>query len=302
MQVITILGHGAVGLSIGSLLLNSNCNDTKIHFYSLNKYEGSSPPFFIYSNNEQTSISADYFNDDELLSQTSIFIVCLKLYAIKNINKLFLQKVLPSAKFILISNGLNNADVLNNTLSKLFINGVLYISCKKTGNIITNYSIRPKLIFNSKEINIEHALSLSPTFLGLLKAAGFEINITSNFKWECWRKLIITSSVNGVSIWFECNPKEIFNSPERLSILKSVLKENINVAKTQGVVFSNRQVNRIINDILSMPGDCPPSMYLDFKNGKQTEINYLNRQIRDIARLNKIETPLNNLIIKKLNQ
>ena len=95
--------------------------------------------------------------------------------------------------------------------------------------------------------------------------------------------------------------KEVFENSEKLIFLKSLLTEGADVANTLGLNFNNKSIESMLQDILSMPENCQPSMYSDFKENRSTEINYLNGKIATTALLNGIKTPFNNLVINKIN-
>lgn len=299
MLTISILGHGAVGLSIGSLLINANYHEARINFYSPNKNIDSSMPFVVSSNNKKTDIGYNFFNEGKILKQTNIFIVCLKIYDLIKLSKQFLENISEKTTILIISNGIENSNFLKDFTKKIkAIDCLLYISCEKEKNQVINYSPNPRIIIDS-EVKGE-ILDLNQ-FHTLLEKSGIKIEYSNKFLWEAWRKLIITSSINGGCIYFDCSPKEVFENSEKLIFLKSLLTEGADVANTLGLNFNNKSIKSMLQDILSMPENCQPSMYSDFKENRSTEIDYLNGKIATTALLNGIKTPFNNLVINKIN-
>jgi len=300
MLTISILGHGAVGLSIGSLLINANYREAKINFYSPNKNIDSLTPFIVYSNNSSTNIGYNYFfNESKALKESNIIIICLKLYDLIKLSKHFFENISDSTIILIVSNGIENSDLLKDFILNIkTIDCLLYISCKKEKNQVINYSLNPKIIIDSK---VKGGILESNQFHTLFEKSGIKIEYSEKFPWEAWRKLIITSSVNGVCIYFDCSPKEVFANPEKLAFLKSLLTEGADVAKTLGLDINNKSIDNMLKDILSMPQNCQPSMYYDFKENRRMEIDYLNGKIANTALLNGIKTPFNNFIINKTN-
>lgn len=299
MFTISIFGHGAVGTSIGSLLINASGNEARINFYSPNKNIGSLIPVNVSYNGKTTNIDSSFFNNDKLTRQTNIFLVCLKLNEIITGSNQLFAKIPKDSIILIVSNGLENSQLIKEFVPKnKVIDCILYISCLKKNNIVKNYTLNPRIIIDSKFK--DNPILQSNEFKSVFANAGFIIEYSTSFRWEAWRKLIITSSINGACIFFDCNPKEIFTNSEKSFFLKLLLDEGAKVAESIGLLFNKKNITTMFDDILLMPNNCLPSMYYDFKNYKKTEVNFLNGRIVQTAFLNGINVPLNAQIINKI--
>jgi len=59
------------------------------------------------------------------------------------------------------------------------------------------------------------------------------------------------------------------------------------------VYFSKNEQDEMIQLIYSMPTVCIPSMLLDYRNCKQTEVEFLNGMIYNLGRAKQVFTPSN---------
>ena len=75
--------------------------------------------------------------------------------------------------------------------------------------------------------------------------------------------------------------------------LISCFTEGIEVAEKYCVFFSKNEQDEMIDLIYSMSPVCIPSMLLDYRNQKQTEVNFLNRKICSLGKVKQVLTPTN---------
>ena len=119
-----------------------------------------------------------------------------------------------------------------------------------------------------------------------------DYSYTGNFKKAVWRKLIINSIVNPLSVLLNAANSEIAASE---SIIKEeLLKEALNIAKAH-----NTELNLTIdkfNSFINSPNYT--SMYQDVIRGRKTEVDFINGAIIKLGKEMGLKAPTHELIVK----
>jgi 2-dehydropantoate 2-reductase len=297
---ICIIGHGAVGLTLFSLIKQAPSN-LKVGFYDTRNNYNHNYPFIVkdYSGKELL-ISDNLFVNDVFFEIADLIVIALKSYDYKYLEKSIFQNLPKKAVILPITNGFTHFDALARYFPNNFIaNAVLYISCYRLNGVVHNLSTKPHLVIDSAFNNSieyeKHVASIVKVFENL----GIKVSITDSFIFELWKKLITTASISGSCIYFDCLPELIFIDKMKVSFLKQLIIEGTTVAKEQRIYFSKEDIDNIINDILRMPKECPPSMLFDYRANNNTEFNHINGEIIRLAGKNKVPTPNHKKLIEK---
>lgn len=307
---IGILGHGAVGLTLGNFIRKVNSPQVRVSVFLKNGDHLDNNNFRIIEKGKISLFPSEHFvplKKEHL--NIDILLVCLKSYSIKNIFESLLFKFLKKTIIIPISNGIDIPDIIK-SVSPTFnvIPSLLYISCQKDENYfsIVNYSDSPKMIL-SKDKNILSNLDCQQMnvllrFLKILNNAGIDARFSDNYHYEAWKKFIITSALNGSCVYLDLSLEEVLSRADTLSFLKGCLQECIKIAIHHVIDFRNVYVCDFIKEIKEMSFKCLPSMFVDLKKGNNTEILYLNGRFIEFGKELNILTPFNDKIFIKVNQ
>ena len=76
------------------------------------------------------------------------------------------------------------------------------------------------------------------------------------------------------------------------------MKETFELSKTFNVSFSKDPVETWLEKIEKMPYEMTSSMYLDFKNSKKLELDWLSGYIVNLGKSKKINFPTHNEIVE----
>lgn len=297
-----ILGHGAVGLSLGALLHAFRCVDWKVSFLLK---EGSRLedylPISISLDKYNISLQSNLFKPIAAAPQADVLIVALKAYDLEKSLKDILHLLSENTLVLPVLNGLEHAAFIKKIYPCLKVfESSIYISCEKDAGKVINYTYPPKLVISKSEISdcyLSNPLFFSIDDLAeLLSKSGMRCVLTRNSRKESWRKFIITSSVNGACLFFNQNLGEVVKREASRSFLTSCLIEGIQVAERYSVIFSIDEQSEMINLVYSMSPNCIPSMLLDYRNQKQTEVDFLNGKICSLAQAKRIKTPSNSAV------
>lgn len=297
---ICIIGHGAVGLTLFSFIKQSPFNHN-IGFYETRNNYNHNYPFIVQScSGKELLINDKYFVDDTFFEIADLIIIALKSYDYKYLEKSIFKNFPEKIVILPITNGISHFDALARYFPNNFItNTTLYISCYRLNGVVYNLSTKPQLIIDSAFNNSREYQKPVTSIVKVFKKVGIKVSITDNFIFESWKKLITTSSISGSCIYFDCLPEFIFIDKMKVSFLKQLIIEGTTIAKETGVYFSKEDIDNIINNILRMPKDCPPSMLFDFRANNNTEFHSINGEIIRLATVNKVPIPNHKKLIER---
>jgi len=127
-----------------------------------------------------------------------------------------------------------------------------------------------------------------------LSAGGLETQVESDIEPRVWTKAIINAAMNPVAALVNATVGEVMRSPSS-TIVERLLAEGLAVARAEGLDLPSDYIDRA-HAILESAGDHTPSMVEDIREGRESEVGQLNRQIIDHARGKGVPTPTHEVI------
>ena len=128
----------------------------------------------------------------------------------------------------------------------------------------------------------------------MLTESGFETIADGQIERHVWEKGIVNAAVNPVAALVNSNIGEVMHAPAR-SIVEALLHEGLTVARAEGLDLGEDFAARTF-DTLARWGAHTPSMVEDIRNGRESEIRQLNRQIMRHAQRLGIAAPTHAII------
>jgi len=276
MNNVGIFGLGAIGSLLTKYLKNNKTNQC-----------------FFFNRSVKTEINikfkgrVDSFNVK--LSpienhQLDWLIICLKEYhirhAIPNITKL----VNDNTKVVLFQNGINLSSAYKE-LSKESKLLETIIDCpiqKIKPNQFSQFK-KPKITLPD--------IPLAKDFIKLFKNKDLEFKTTRSFIESQWVKLIESSAMGSIQSYTR-KPCIIFKEDKYLQEYVELVKEGIQVAKSNGVDINSDLTNQLLIKLKGYPENKGSSMLMDKLAGNQLELNAKIGAIIKIGERNGIDIPV----------
>ena len=128
--------------------------------------------------------------------------------------------------------------------------------------------------------------------------AGFNMHYSENTFQSIWHKAGLNCVLNSYCTLIDCNINKYGSYPGNLALTNAVLDEVVAVGKAEGVdVLQDVIVKNIENCFdVNTAGLHYPSLYQDMKNGRLTEIDYLNGAVSRLGKKHGIATPVCDVI------
>jgi 2-dehydropantoate 2-reductase len=280
---VIILGAGSIG-SVYGALLSHNYPVTLIgrpaHMNAIRDkglhIEGDSAG--IYKMETATKIS--------MIPPKSLLLVTVKAHQLQAALSPIRSLIQEDTVILLLQNGLGIEDVANRILAPKgrVIRGIVAFGAE----LLEPGRIHVRLGFTFLDSD-----ELSKETLQFLTKSGIQGINSENFQIDIWRKAAINCVANPLSAILRTATKELV-SPTLALIRQKIIEECIEVGKAEGVEIDTSLFQIIETQFPSFENRT--SMLQDIRNGRKTEINFLNGKIVELGKRHKIPTPVNETI------
>ena len=199
-------------------------------------------------------------------------------------------------KIICILNGLGHVETLKDYVKEenILIGVTVWTSGLGGPGILEAHGIGKIELKQVKEINIEKTLALVERF----NDAGLNIKYSADTYQSIWHKAGLNCVLNSYCTLIDCNINQYGNYDKNLELTRVVLHEVTAVGKAEGIEVKQEIIEKNIENLFSLKtgGAHYPSLYQDMKNGRLTEIDYLNGEISRLGKIHNIPTPVCDVI------
>ncbi len=127
-----------------------------------------------------------------------------------------------------------------------------------------------------------------------LSEAGFETEFVEGIEQKVWAKGVVNAAANPVCALVDSTVRDVLDSPARM-ILDRLLREGMEVARADGVDLGGDFLDRAYA-MLDGAADHTPSMVEDIRNGRESEVGQLNRQVLAHGRRLGVATPTHEMV------
>lgn len=210
-------------------------------------------------------------------------------YLVVSLKTPIMERVIPPAadsipervKIISLQNGIGTEDFL-----------AKHFGPERVFRVVVNYagtSVGPGVV--------EQTFFHSPNYIGACSDESFSqartladfltsVDMTTEFseaiKNHEWRKAAMNVAMSSVSALTSLNMKEVMSHDITRQLVIALLQEVMLVGKNDEIDFGNEYFDQSLK-YLDDAGPHMPSMRTDLDNNRETEINFLNQKILDVA-------------------
>jgi 2-dehydropantoate 2-reductase len=131
---------------------------------------------------------------------------------------------------------------------------------------------------------------------GVLRAAGFEVEITAEVREQIWKKLVLNAAALPVAALTALVAGGLAAQPA-WDLVGTLASETIAVGRAIGISLDRETELEHIRHVLEAAGDTKASMLQDVEAGKRTEIETINGAVSRLGRAAGVETPLNDAMV-----
>ncbi len=297
---IGIIGTGAIGKILAAHLGNIGCEvyaiDIKKNIVDAINKNG----LHITGKEELHSRITKAFTSIEHLYKLDLHYIflCLKSWVLPEILEQLKQFNNGKSSLVSFQNGLDTEAVLIPIMpqEKVFRVVVNYAGVITIPGSVKMTFFHPPNYIGCLEGAGNKAIETAKEIALLLTESGLETEYVSNIKEKVWRKTILNSCMMPTSVITHLTMAQIMGLPETKEIIVTKLRECLDVAKAEGIIFEDDFMDKAIA-YLTNAGDHKTSMLVDFEEGNKLEIDFLNGKIQEYADKHGISCPANKLAL-----
>jgi 2-dehydropantoate 2-reductase len=285
IKKILFVGAGAVGGYFGGRLCKSGANVT--FFVRQEAYDH-------ISENGLTikSIHGDFWvhpfliHDISQISSVDLIVLAVKCYDLLPALKEIAPLVEKEAVILTLQNGVDTEEqVLSYFKRDCVVAGLAYITARMASPGVIEHHRRGMISLG--ELSGEKSDRATHIY-DLFSKAGISCSLRNRILNAKWEKLCWNATFNPLSVILDGPISLVLDSPPLLEIVRLGISEVMDVASAEGITLDPSTISKTISASNQFRG-YHTSMYEDYKNGKQTEIDFLNGDI--IARGKKLNIP-----------
>jgi len=220
--------------------------------------------------------------------------ICVKASVLPRILKELKASVTPGAYVISYQNGLDTEDLIAQEFGK---DRTLRCVVNYAGNMIGNGHVdmtffnKPNYVGAVSQTAEEYARTLAD----ILTSAELDTKFAETIRRYTWEKTLLNAGMMALCVVTKQTMKDAFDFEPTHKLIEELLKEGIEVAKTDGCDFGPDFFDFCMK-YLGKGGRHKPSMLVDVENHRPTEIDFLNGKIVEFGEKFNMPTPYNQTI------
>lgn len=230
-------------------------------------------------------------------SKIDALFICTKTTTFNSLLPRLKNNISPETLLISFQNGIGTEDEIekyypNNPIARFVINFA--------GNMIHDTGAVCMTWFHPPNIIGPHTNCSSfdlSWIVDLLNESELSTQLVTKeeMKSSAFIKTALNATLNPYCSISNLTMSEAMRTPSR-TIVCQILKENLSVGKALGYDIDEKSIEKYLLNYLAKGGNHYPSMWGDIHHKRQTEIDFINGQILDMAYRLKLDLPMNQLI------
>lgn len=226
------------------------------------------------------------FDMEQYHNKPDVAFLCVKSYSLKSIIPLLTCLSDNGSIIVPILNSLDICEKIRKEIPQAdVLDAALYISAaKKADGIIQMNGGFIRLIIENRVVagKLEEELP----------KAGIRVKLSDSICGDKFRKFMFTSPMAGTEILFDCTVGAVKKEGPERAHFAGMIKELEALAKASAITLSSDMVADGLKKADHMPDEAEMSLYLDWKNGRQTEFDDLIRYPAELGKLLNVSMPL----------
>ncbi|MGF1748081.1 MULTISPECIES: 2-dehydropantoate 2-reductase [Vibrio] len=288
-KVFAVIGTGAIGGYYGArlhhsgqevhFLFNSDFAHVREHGLTVDSHYGD---FSIAPN------SLHAYSTSEAMPKADVILVAIKTTSNQLLSKLIAPIAKPNTLVVLLQNGIGAEQELSEQLNLPFVaGGLCFICSNKIGPGHIHHIDYGRLTLG---VYGEEGLIPLENVASDFRGCGVEVDVEQRIVDARWKKLLWNVPFNGLSAVLSADTKQIMQCPELVSLAKEVMQEVQTAAKALGTDLPSSLIDTMLSNTAAMK-PYHTSMLLDLKNQRALELQYMYKNVLELAGSHDIGMP-----------
>jgi len=215
--------------------------------------------------------------------------VCTKSYDTEKAIRQFRHVISPSAIVVSVQNGIGNMEILQKYVEgSNLVAGVTYLGAllEKPGKIY--WAGKERTIFgNYFTDNLSNAEKVHRLF-----ADGFSVSM--NIRQEMYEKFLVNVCMNALGAVAEARNKDLAENEHLRFIIEKTMNETKSAIELEKI-YTQTKIDDFI-ELCRKTGENKNSLWQDLEKGRETEIDFLNGKVVELARKHGLRVPYNEML------
>jgi len=290
-QSIGIVGMGAVGSILGAYLVRSGVTVYAVDAIEKRRDQINRDGLFLRGVVQLQETPAGCLSSVGALAEIedlSAIFLCIKTWAIPVVMEEFIKHEWPEElRIVVLMNGIGPEDAVAAYIPKqrVWRGTVNYAgNVEEDGAVTVNFINPPNMVGPASDRVVWWTGGAEE----LLTKAGLETIQVSHheIKKAAFYKTILNSALNALCAAHGLTMRQAMRLKHTRRTARTLLREGLTVAGLVGYTYGEDAIDKCL-DYLEAGGDHYPSMWFDLRDGKPTEIEYINGKIVKIGHMFK---------------
>ena len=230
-----------------------------------------------------------------------LIIISVKLYDLKNVIRKIKNNIKKNTIILPFQNGIFAENLISKELNIINNFGAvaqISVSLNKKKEVLHHGKLATFFIGNMNKSKINKPLTM---FTDDCQSIGLDIRYTERIDEKLWDKFIFLSAYSGLTTLTELTIGQIFSHKRYKKLFLDAMEETFELSKYFNVEFKENPVEIWSEKIKKMPYDMTSSMYIDFKNNRKLELNWLSGFVVESSKNLGISSETHNKILEGIN-
>lgn len=287
MAKITVIGAGAVGLSVGAALIEAG------HELTFAVRETFATLRINATDEAARSFEVSAITDFDAAPEADWVLLCVKAHQVDGAADWLKATVGPATRVAVLQNGVEHRARVTPYVSPetLIVPVVVDVPSARSAPGIVEWHKRALLtVADTPE---------GRAFCDLFTGTFVEARVSADYVTENWKKLCVNAP-GGAVLALTGQPMRVFHKPGIADIARAILSECVAVGRAEGANLPDDLIEQQMQRFMNATPEGSNSMYDDWLKGVETEWDARNGVLSRLGRKHGIATPFSDVIVPLL--
>lgn len=276
---IAIIGAGAMGCLFGSML--GKVTQTVLYDLNIQHVEAINQHGLLvsYPNHSETLFIPAFSEAMQVEPMDAVILFVKQPFTKQALLDGLKKAITPNTLVVSLQNGLGNTELMEQVLNPAQI---VYGFSTLTSDLLGHGHIQVTCDLNLHTamwpLNNQPCERLQQ-LCSLMNKGGLNTKISENVEYDIWMKLMVNASLNSLCGILQQNVGQVIDYVGTRDILEKIIFETADVAQAKGINISRAHALQHVLHVSTYTREHYPSMAIDIRNQKPTEIEAINGAI-----------------------
>jgi 2-dehydropantoate 2-reductase len=284
MTTITLIGPGAVGLTVGAALLDAG-HDVRFvarqafDILTVKTEEG------VFRRHQVRVVAQNE------ITPTDWVFLCVKAHQVASAAEALKAAVGPNTRVAVLQNGVEHRERVAPFTDAVVVPAMVDVPAGKLG--------RGEVLWRGRAILNVQDTSDGQAFRDLFAGTFVNASIVDDLITRMWWKLCVNAP-GGAILCLTGKPMKVFHQPGIVDVARGILQECLAIGQAEGAKLQPSVIEEQLNTFLNAAPEEGNSMYDDFRAGRANEWDARNGVLVRKGAKHGIPTPVSSVIVPLL--